>query len=281
MSTAVCPGCGAGLDAGARLCPKCGKPRAEPGIPAAPSAPASSGAGGKKLPVVPIAIFAVGLLALVGALTMMRSSPRPGAELVPAQPASPAVSPPVAAASATPVLTIPAVPTVPVASTRSPAVAFPGTPPPPPSDVQPAGAKAAAPAAAPVAPKALSTRVWKDPPDTAGSPAPADVSARGGSSAPAPERTVPISKTYECRESAVFNVDPEETVVTVDGRRIGTADDWDDAGGGKKYKFQGPGVHYVKLTLEEYETMWLKFVVSSDAKKKTADVGLDMKKRHR
>ena len=281
MSTAVCPACGAGLDAGARLCPKCGKPRAEPGSPAAPSTPASSGAGGKKLPVVAIAIFAVGLLAVVGALTLMRSSPRPGTEAVPAPPASPAASPPVAAAPAAPVLAVPAVPTVTMAPTGSSAVAVPATPPPPASDVRPAGATAAAPAAAPVAPRALSTPVWKEPLDTAGPAAPADVSAGGGSSAPAREKAVPISKTYECRESAVFNVDPEETVVTVDGRRIGTADDWDDAGGGKKYKFQGPGIHYVKLSLEEYETMWLKFVVSSDAKKKTADVDLGMKKRLR
>ncbi len=127
----------------------------------------------------------------------------------------------------------------------------------------------------------MTTRPLKDPGEPARSRTGGAAAPAGGPPAPAAEKGVPISKTYECRESAVFNVDPEEAEVTVDGHRIGTADDWDDAGGGKKYKFQSPGVHIVKLSLEGYETMWLKFVVRSGAELKTADVDLDMKKRHR
>jgi hypothetical protein len=60
-------------------------------------------------------------------------------------------------------------------------------------------------------------------------------------SQPRPTATPPIEKTYECREGAIFGVDPEEALITVNGATIGTADEWDDAGGGQKYVFGRPG----------------------------------------
>jgi hypothetical protein len=93
-----------------------------------------------------------------------------------------------------------------------------------------------------------------------------------------PTATPPIEKTYECREGAIFGVDPEEALVAVDGTTIGTADDWDDAGGGGKYRFAGPGTHYVRLSLPGYRTAWVKIVVRAGAEEEYAEVDLELEK---
>ncbi len=64
----------------------------------------------------------------------------------------------------------------------------------------------------------------------------------------------------------------------VDGRVIGIADDWDDAGGGRKYHFKGPGAHLVRLSLKKHATTWIKFEVRPSAKQKTAYVDLKLRK---
>jgi len=94
--------------------------------------------------------------------------------------------------------------------------------------------------------------------------------------APPPTPTPPIQMVYECREGAIFGVDPEETLVTINGTTIGKADDWDDAGGGKKYLFGGAGTYYVKLSLQDYRTAWVKIVVRPGAAEEYADVDLDL-----
>jgi len=95
-------------------------------------------------------------------------------------------------------------------------------------------------------------------------------------SQPRPTATPPIGKTYECREGAIFGVDPEEALITVNGATIGTADEWDDAGGGQKYVFGRPGTYYVKMSLEKYRTAWVKIVVRPEAKEDFAEVDLDL-----
>ncbi|OFV82105.1 MAG: hypothetical protein A2Y78_13145 [Acidobacteria bacterium RBG_13_68_16] len=96
--------------------------------------------------------------------------------------------------------------------------------------------------------------------------------------APPPTPTPPIQMAYECREGAIFGVDPEETLVTVNGTTIGTADEWDDAGGGKKYLFGKAGTYYVKLSLQDYRTTWVKIVVRPGAEEEYAEVDLDLEK---
>jgi len=95
-------------------------------------------------------------------------------------------------------------------------------------------------------------------------------------SRPRPTTTPPIEKTYECREGAIFGVDPEEALITINGATIGTADEWDDAGGGQKYVFGRPGTYYVKLSLENYRTAWVKIVVRPGAEEDFAEVDLDL-----
>jgi hypothetical protein len=114
-------------------------------------------------------------------------------------------------------------------------------------------------------------------------PAPGERVAATPTAAPAAARlqveaTPPIEQTYECRRGAVFGVDPEEAVVSVAGRPIGKADDWDDAGGGGKYEFARTGTYYVRFTLAGYRTAWIKVVVRPDAEDEYADVDLELRK---
>jgi hypothetical protein len=82
----------------------------------------------------------------------------------------------------------------------------------------------------------------------------------------------PVSQVFECRRGAEFHVSPDETVVTIDGRRIGIADDWDGSGGGRTYYFRGSGTHYVRLSLRGYRTTWIKIVVRPGAEEEIVDV---------
>ncbi len=97
---------------------------------------------------------------------------------------------------------------------------------------------------------------------------------------PIPEPTAtptpPISAVFTCSEGAEFNVSPEEAKVEVDGRVIGTADEWDGVGGGKTYTFDRPGVHYVRLSLDGHATTWVKITVDSSASQEIADVDTEL-----
>jgi hypothetical protein len=122
-------------------------------------------------------------------------------------------------------------------------------------------------------------------PAAAARPAPATPAAPAPAAAPAllakpaPPPPPPFRKTYECRESATFKINPDTAVVTVDGEVIGIADEWADTPRTKKYKFNSEGVHYVKLQHRDYETLWLRFIVSNDALDKTAIVELTLKEQ--
>lgn len=93
---------------------------------------------------------------------------------------------------------------------------------------------------------------------------------------PATEPPPPIATVFRCRRGAEFKVDPEEVLVTVDGQLVGEADDWDGAGGGETYYFSGPGDHLVKLSLQGYRTVWVKVVVTPDAKRDVVSVDTEL-----
>lgn len=286
MSTTVCPKCGANLDVSARFCAGCGQAVSAPAGVMGPPPTSPGPAGGKKVPVLPLVIFGGGLVVLVGALTFMRSNAPPGGEAAPgaALPASSSGIP------TTPGITVPAT------------VALPGAPPTPatsafsfPDTLSPASsASPSSPGAPPDATvagsRAPSTKSWKDPLASGGGSAapPKQVPAELGAAPaarppghPAPPNAPPVSRTYDCRKNAIFNITPEDIHITVDGQPIGTADRWDGVGERKKYVFRGPGVHYVKLSHEKYETVWLKFDVSEDSIYRTADVEVQMKRLSR
>jgi pyruvate/2-oxoglutarate dehydrogenase complex dihydrolipoamide acyltransferase (E2) component len=143
---------------------------------------------------------------------------------------------------------------------------------------------AAARAAADDAPAPASTAAASRPPTTrpaTGVPAAAAASApRAAAAADARSAKQPprAGATYECRRGAKFRIDPDKAVVTIDGRRIGIADDWDDNGGGKIWYFAYPGTHYVKLALHGYHTEWVRILVRWTASKEVADVKLDLRR---
>ena len=120
-------------------------------------------------------------------------------------------------------------------------------------------------------------------------PAPMEIAAVATPSAlgavaavPTPEPAVPamdappVSATFEGRTGAEFHVEPEETEVTIDGRAIGPADDWDGSGGGKTYTFAGPGDYLVKLSLAGHRTEWVRVRISPNARRDIADVDTEL-----
>ena len=96
---------------------------------------------------------------------------------------------------------------------------------------------------------------------------------------PTPTPTPRLYAVYETRRFAEFHVDPEEAWVTVNGKVIGRADDWDDAGGGRQYPFAGEGWYSVKLAHPKDRTRWVKVVVDHGAGKEIAKVKFDLEKR--
>lgn len=97
---------------------------------------------------------------------------------------------------------------------------------------------------------------------------------------PTPTATPPpIAAVFECRSGAKFGVDPEETLVEINGVVLGIADDWDGMGGGQVYTFPGEGTYLVKLSLEGYETAWVHVVVKAGAKRDVVTVNTELGKQ--
>jgi hypothetical protein len=130
------------------------------------------------------------------------------------------------------------------------------------------------PAPSPTPPTPVETVLKPEPP--ASPPAVAAPSPAPPATAQPSDPPPAFSRTYTCRETAEFHVDPEEALVTVDGKLIGKADDWDGMAFGKGHRFPGPGAYTVKLSLEGYRTEWVRIVVNPQAKKKTAKVELEL-----
>jgi hypothetical protein len=245
----TCPKCGASLAAGAQFCSVCGQSTApSPPRPAAPPV----AAGAKRMPIAALVVLLGGLVVLVGAFWLYQSGSLPGlggsVAPVAATPVAPSGSGAVAPA---PVEAPPPLPDAPVSvpPPAAPAATAPPAGAAPPAAVVTAAPRAVTPPAAPATPVA----------------------------APAPPPPPPFRKTYECSEYATFKIDPDTAVVTVDGEVIGIADEWADTPRTKKYKFNGEGVHYVKLQHKDYEALWLRFIVSKNALDKTAIVELKLK----
>jgi hypothetical protein len=250
----TCPKCGTSFAAGALSCPSCGQTLAA----APPKATGPATAGAKRMPVAALVVLIGGLVVLLGAVTLYRSGGLFGpGNIAPTAVTEPAGQPAAAAN--------PADAGAQTAMAAPPPAAVPAAPPP---SVTPAPA----PVAAVPAPAAASQPAAPQAPAPASVPAPAPV-AKPAPPPPPP----PFRKTYECRESATFKVDPDTAIVTVDGEAIGIADEFADTPRTGKYKFKNEGVHYVKLSHRNYETLWLRFIVSKDALDKTAIVEIKLK----
>jgi len=96
---------------------------------------------------------------------------------------------------------------------------------------------------------------------------------------PEPSRTpTPVlAEVFTCSRAADFDVSPEDAEIEVNGERIGIADQWDNAGGGKLYEFEGPGTYYVRLSRPpRFRPAWVKIVVTPHASREVAEVGTEL-----
>ena len=207
--------------------------------------PAAAPLGGepaprRRVPVLPVAIFGLGVLAVVVALLLLRRTPPPAGE---ALLGGPAVAPTAAvelSQGAAPAPTAGATPTATATPTR--------------------------PAPTPVEAPTQAPPVVVAPPPTEPPPP------------PTPTPTPPIEATFVCSSGAEFHVNPEEAEVTLNGRMIGLADDWDDAGGGRTWIFEHPGTYYARLASAGRRTAWVKLVVEPGAREEVCDVDLKLAK---
>jgi hypothetical protein len=74
-----------------------------------------------------------------------------------------------------------------------------------------------------------------------------------------------------------FQFSPDQARLSVDGKYIGIADDWDDHGGGRTFPL-APGIHRVKATLPGYHDLNVQVVVSPSAPKDVDSAGDEMKR---
>jgi hypothetical protein len=74
-----------------------------------------------------------------------------------------------------------------------------------------------------------------------------------------------------------FQISPDQARISVDGRYVGIADDWDDHGGGKTFPL-APGIHHMKASLPGYRDLNLQIVVTPSAKDDVASAGDEMKR---
>jgi len=105
-------------------------------------------------------------------------------------------------------------------------------------------------------------------------PAPAAAPA-GAPEPPAAERVAP-DNVYRTRRFARFGVSPDQARLYVDGRYVGTADDWDDSGGGREFEFARQGVHRIRLELPGYRDLNLEVIVMPAAEDDTVEVDDDL-----
>ena len=94
---------------------------------------------------------------------------------------------------------------------------------------------------------------------------------------PAPAPDVVFDNVYHVRQAMKFQMSPDQARLSVDGRYVGIADDWDDHGGGKIFPL-APGVHRVKATLPGYKDLNLQIVVAASAPKDVDSAGDEMKR---
>jgi hypothetical protein len=97
--------------------------------------------------------------------------------------------------------------------------------------------------------------------------------------APPPEPAyvppVAVSEVLTCREGVKFQTDPEEAVVSVDGSRLGLADDWDGAGGGKAWR-PGPGTYVACMSGPSLRTACVELRLQPGAKAKFCEVETEL-----
>jgi len=113
-------------------------------------------------------------------------------------------------------------------------------------------------------------------PKTSTAAAPAVTAAPQGP-VPAPAPDVVFDNVYRARRAVKFQFSPDQARLSVDGKYVGIADDWDDHGGGKPFPL-APGTHQLKATLPGYRDLNVQIVVSPSAPKDVEAAGDELKR---
>lgn len=265
MNPSFCPTCGSKLDDGAKFCADCGQPIksmptgpvTKPTIPTQPTQPpqmvptphppTAPPVKSKAFPWLPIVILLVGVAAVAIVLLLVRGENPPAGEVL---------------GGATPTPT--ATPEVIIATT--------GNQPPVGAGAYPGGASAGS-----VPPSGARPAQPGQPVTNGQDPNSAEMMAAKQPTEP------PYEEYFEGRRACRFDVDPEDAIVTVNGKVLGKADDWDGVGGGQVFPFFAPdgtyrpGPYYVKLTLHGYRSAWVKIVGNPNAEDDCVSVNTELK----
>jgi hypothetical protein len=86
-----------------------------------------------------------------------------------------------------------------------------------------------------------------------------------------------VDNVYRTRRAMKFQISPDQARLTIDGKYVGIADDWDDHGGGRTFPFS-PGIHRVKATLPGYRDLNLQIIVTPSADKDDEAASDEMKR---
>jgi serine/threonine protein kinase len=106
--------------------------------------------------------------------------------------------------------------------------------------------------------------------------APASESASEASS-----KTERVDAVYATRHGVRFTSSPDQARLTIDGRLVGIADDWDNRGGGREFVFDSPGAHDVRMELPGYKSLHLRIDVSPEAEKDSVSIDDELDRRER
>jgi len=120
-------------------------------------------------------------------------------------------------------------------------------------------------------------RVTTTPSDTAPRESAASASTTQ-TAAPFSVPQVEIAETVEARRAVLFQIRPDSARITINGVDIGVADDWDGFGAGKPYAIPYAGDYYAEIQAPGYETIWVRIVISPEARDVTARIKTRMSK---
>lgn len=181
--------------------------------------------------------------------------------------AGPLPAVPVPTATATPTAGTPVVTTPPAAPVETPTAAAPTAVPALPPTVAPMATPAAARTPVP-------TRTPKPKPTATATPVPTETPTR----TPTPPPLVPADRTYITRRFVKLNVSPNQARVFINGRYVGIADDWDDAGGGALLAFLADGRFRIRLAYPGRKDSIIDVVVAGSSPEDRVEVERDLEK---
>ena len=93
-----------------------------------------------------------------------------------------------------------------------------------------------------------------------------------------PPPLVPADRTYITRRFVKLNVSPNQARVFINGRYVGIADDWDDAGGGALLAFLADGRFRIRLAYPGRKDSIIDVVVAGSSPEDRVEVERDLEK---